>query len=61
VRGRAEGPLLATALAEMGDRRGAMVLEHVIGPGDQALAGLGFRPERTLTWMDLDLMRAAHA
>jgi len=25
------------------------------------LAGLGFRPERTLTWMDLDLMRAAHA
>jgi ribosomal protein S18 acetylase RimI-like enzyme len=58
VRGKAEGPLLAAALA---DRKGPLILEAVAGPGDHALAGSGFTPRRTLTWMDLDLMSTAQA
>ncbi len=51
MRGRVEAMLLAKALAELPGSPDAMHLDYPTGPADEALAALGFQPERTLTWM----------
>jgi len=55
VRGQAERPLLIAAMAAARKRRAPLLLDYPPGPADASLAELGFRAERTLTWMGLDL------
>lgn len=53
-RGRVEKPMLARALAELPEGSGG-VLEYSAGEAEPDLWELGFRPDRSLTWMALDL------
>jgi len=55
VRGQAERALLAAAVAAAQTRRAALLLDYPPGPADADLTDLGFRAERTLTWMGLEL------
>lgn len=55
ARGQAEAPLLSAALAEIEARRRPVVVDVVPGPADPLLIAMGFRAERTLTWMGLEL------
>ncbi len=61
ARGRAEAPLLQRALSDLGPGRKRVLLECVAGDAEAELKSLGFRPQRTLTWMALDLSREALA
>lgn len=56
AQGRAEAPLLQQALADLGPGRKRVLLEYLAGKAQAELQGLGFRPQRTLAWMALDLM-----
>jgi ribosomal protein S18 acetylase RimI-like enzyme len=53
-RGRVERAMLARALSELPDGSGG-TLEFPAGEAEPELWELGFRPDRTLTWMALDL------
>ena len=53
-RGRVEKAMLARALSELPDGAGG-ALEFPAGEAEPELWELGFRPDRTLTWMALDL------
>ncbi len=55
VRGRAERPLLQAGVAAAQARRAALVADYPPGPADADFAAWGFRAERTLTWMALEL------
>ena len=52
-RGRVEKAMLARALSELPDGSGG-TLEFPAGEAEPDLWELGFRPDRTLTWMALD-------
>lgn len=58
-RGLAEVALLREALAEAEAQRAALVLDYPPGPADAQLSQMGWRPERTLAWMSVDLWGAA--
>jgi hypothetical protein len=45
--------MLARALAELPEGAGG-TLEYAAGEAEEDLWGLGFRPDRSLTWMALD-------
>jgi ribosomal protein S18 acetylase RimI-like enzyme len=53
-RGRVEADLLGRALADAVDEHGAL-LDYTAGAAVESLQALGFRAERTLAWMRLDL------
>jgi GNAT superfamily N-acetyltransferase len=53
-RGSAEKAVLARALAELPEGSGG-TLEYAAGEAEPELWDLGFRPDRFLTWMALDL------
>lgn len=53
-KGAVEKAVLARALAELPEGSGGM-LEYAAGDAEPDLWELGFRPDRTLTWMALDL------
>jgi ribosomal protein S18 acetylase RimI-like enzyme len=55
LRGQAERPLLARALSEVQSLGARIELSYPPGAADDELAGLGFRAERTLTWMGITL------
>ncbi|MEW6566673.1 MAG: GNAT family N-acetyltransferase [Chloroflexota bacterium] len=57
-RGQAAGPLLARAVRWLGGGRTALTIEYPAAVAEEAFVGAGFQPERTLTWMELDLRRA---
>ena len=56
ARGKAEGLMLAHALREL-PWGGPATLDYPAGVAEQALWGLGFRPDHTLTWMAFDLTK----
>jgi hypothetical protein len=56
ARGRVEGPLLAHAYAERNLGRRPATLEYPAGIAEKELGELGFRPKRTLTWMQAALL-----
>jgi ribosomal protein S18 acetylase RimI-like enzyme len=51
----ADGPLLLHGLHALKAAQLPATLDHPTGLATQALMSLGFRPERSLTWMRLDL------
>lgn len=53
-RGSVEKAMLARALAELPEGSGG-TLEYAAGEAEPELWDLGFRPDRSLTWMALDL------
>ena len=53
-RGPAEKAMLSRALADLPDGSGGL-LEYPAGEAESDLWDLGFRPDRSLTWMALDL------
>jgi ribosomal protein S18 acetylase RimI-like enzyme len=53
-RGRVERAMLANALVELPEGTGG-TLEYAAGEVEPDLWGLGFRPDRSLTWMALDV------
>ena len=55
LKGQAERPLLAQALAELQGLGLRLELSYPPGPADNDLTDLGFRAQRTLTWMGLSL------
>ncbi len=55
ARGRAEAALLQTALWELPFNM-PMALDYPQGISEDALRRAGFRPERSLTWMSIDLL-----
>lgn len=55
-RGRVEKAMLARALRELPEGSGG-TLEYAAGETEPELWELGFRPDRSLTWMALDLQK----
>jgi len=53
-RGRVEKAMLARALAELPEGSGG-TLEYAAGEAEADFWELGFRPDRSLTWMALDV------
>ncbi len=53
-RGPVEKAVLSRALAELPEGSGG-ILEYPAGEAESDLWELGFRPDRTLTWMAIDL------
>jgi len=54
MRGQLERPMLSAALMALSGARREIVLEYSPGLADQAFKELGFKPQRTLTWMSND-------
>lgn len=52
--GRVETGLLARGLTEL-PIKGSVILDYPVGVAEDELKGMGFHPERTLTWMELEL------
>ena len=55
MRGQLERPMVSAALMALAGPRREMVLDYSPGLADQAFMDLGFKPERTQTWMSNDL------
>jgi ribosomal protein S18 acetylase RimI-like enzyme len=56
--GRVETGLLMRGLTEL-PIKGSVVLDYPVGVAEDGLMRFGFRPERTLTWMALELHKNA--
>jgi ribosomal protein S18 acetylase RimI-like enzyme len=54
-RGEIERPLLSAGLKAFKDKQKILLLDYPIGMADEDLRELGFRSQRTLTWMSKDL------
>ncbi len=55
VRGRAENDLLAMALGEARIRAREYILDYPLGQIEDLLRGMGWRPQRDLIWMGINL------
>lgn len=59
IRSTAEHELLLTGLVELAEYDEGYILETVAGETDEMVRGLGFRLQRTLTWLSLDLISSS--
>lgn len=55
LRGVIERPLLCAGLRSLHDKQKKILLDYPVGMADQDLRDLGFRSQRTLTWMSKEL------
>ncbi len=55
IRNPAEQELLMTGLADLAKYRDGYILETVAGETEEMVRGMGFRLQRTLTWLGLNL------
>jgi ribosomal protein S18 acetylase RimI-like enzyme len=53
--GQVEAALLDRALTELSAGHRSMILDYPAGVAEEALRQAGFRPERSLTWMEQDM------
>lgn len=55
MRGVIERPLLSAGLRAFHDKQKMILLDYPVGIADQELKDIGFKSQRTLTWMSIEL------
>jgi GNAT superfamily N-acetyltransferase len=58
MQGKVEGPMLAQGISELPTFGRGCTLDYPSGVAETTMLELGFQPQRTLTWMVLDLEKA---